>query len=94
MSELEVRGGDKEVVRNMLVEMRPSHAAKAGDTKVMWNPRDPDEVQTARKAYERLVRKGFRAFRVGSDGKAITPAMTEFDPNAEKIILAPQMAGG
>lgn len=65
-----------------------------GDTRVTWNARDTDEVEAARAQFQTLVDRGFRAFAVeaGSGGKG--EMITEFNPDTQKVILAPPMAGG
>lgn len=64
-----------------------------GDTKVMWNPRDADEVKNAEETFDRLRGRGFRAFRVKRNGEQ-GEQITTFDKDAEKIIFVPQLAGG
>lgn len=65
-----------------------------GDTKVIWNPRDPDEVANAKKTWDNLVgKKRFLGFKVLEDGKK-GERITEFDPEATKLIIVPPMAGG
>lgn len=65
-----------------------------GDTKVVWDPDNPDEVAAAKIQFDTLKGKGFAAFRVqgpkGEQGEQIT----EFDPKAVKMILIPPMRGG
>jgi hypothetical protein len=65
-----------------------------GDTKVLWDPENPDEVAAARTQFDDLVkRKRFLAYAVkkkGGQGARIT----EFDPQAGATILVPPMAGG
>jgi len=65
-----------------------------GDTKIIWNPRDEDETENARKTWDRLVGKrrfiGFRVKKDGDKGEQIR----EFDPDAAKLIIVPPMAGG
>lgn len=69
-------------------------ALEPGDTKVIWNPRDEDEVTNARRTFDELVgEKRFAAFRVRERG-ARGEQVTEFDPDAEKLIIVPPMAGG
>lgn len=85
MAELKVFGGDKKMVMAVL--------DKTGDTKIMWNPRDKDEVKVAKTSFDTLTGKGFRAFKVNAKGEP-ADRITEFDKHAEKIILVPQMAGG
>lgn len=67
---------------------------RKGDTRVIWNPRDPDEVAAARAQFDTLVKeKRFLAFRVNTTGGK-GEQITEFDAEAEKLIIAPPMAGG
>lgn len=85
MSEMTAMGSARTALLHILDE--------TGDTKVMWNPRDVDEVKAAQKTFERLTGKGFRAFRVNSTGGQ-GERIEAFDKEAEKIILIPQLAGG
>lgn len=67
---------------------------RTGDTKLIWNRDNPDEVENARRTFKDLTKKGYTAFRVeGKDGKQ-GEKMNDFDPDAERIILAPRMQGG
>ena len=64
-----------------------------GDTKIIWDSENPDEVAHARKTFEDMTKKGFSAFavkRMGGQGEHIT----KFDPSEEKMILVPQLRGG
>ncbi len=64
-----------------------------GDTKIIWNSENKDETDAARETFNRLTKKGHKAYMVKKDGEK-GEVITEFDPDAEKIILAPQMVGG
>jgi hypothetical protein len=64
-----------------------------GDVRVMWDPNSPAETMMARKTFDEMVGKGHLAFAVKGDG-AKGKQIREFDPDAEKIILAPAMQGG
>lgn len=66
---------------------------KEGDTKVIWDKGNADEVATARKTFDELKKKGFSAFSVKDNGDK-NVRLDEFDPAAEKIILVPRMQGG
>ena len=66
---------------------------KEGDTKVIWNPENEDEVEAAEAQFDALIAKGFSAFSVGKRGKK-DERIEEFDPEAGKIILVPQIRGG
>jgi hypothetical protein len=65
-----------------------------GDTKLMWDSERPDEVAAARKLFDDLKAKGYAAFKV--EGKEGTKGeiLKKFDPDIERIILAPMVAGG
>lgn len=67
---------------------------KEGDVKTIWNPRNTDEVEHARKTFVELRAKGYLAFRVNDNGEN-GEQITEFDPTVGKMILmVPQMRGG
>lgn len=65
----------------------------SGDTKLMWDSEVDDEVKVARDTFNTLKKKKYIAFSVKKDGDK-GKAIDEFDPEAEKIIMAPPMAGG
>ena len=67
--------------------------SRSGDVRVMWNPDVPAEVAAAKKSFKDLLSKGHLAFAVKKDGDKGSQ-IREFDPDAEKIILAPPMRGG
>ena len=64
-----------------------------GDTKLIWDPDKADEVETARDTFNKLKKKGYVAYSVNRKGDK-GEVLREFDPTAEKMILAPQMVGG
>lgn len=64
-----------------------------GHTKLIWDAESDDEVSAAKAMFKSLVAKGYRAFRVKANGKEGEP-MATFDPEAESMILTPQMKGG
>jgi hypothetical protein len=66
---------------------------KTGDTKVIWDKDNSDEVATAKRTFDDLRKKGFTAFSVKKGGEK-DELITEFDKNAEKIILVPRIVGG
>lgn len=71
-----------------------SELCRSGDTKTLWNPDNETEVSIARNAFNEFKRKGFTIFNVGADGKSKGPAMSEFDPEAAKMIAVPRLTGG
>lgn len=66
---------------------------RQGDTRIIWDSEKEDEVATARRAFDDLRAKGYLAFKVNKEGNK-GEQITRFDPDAEKLILAPQMKGG
>jgi predicted glycosyltransferase len=67
---------------------------REGDTKVIWDRTKPDEVEVARDTFDKLKKKGYMAYQVkDKDGKQ-GEVMQEFDAQAERVILVPQMVGG
>lgn len=70
-----------------------SEMNEQGDTKITWDRDNEDEVAAARASFDLLRGKGFSAFSVGRTGRK-GKLITEFDPDAERILLVPQIAGG
>ena len=66
---------------------------RTGDTKTIWDANNPDEVEVARETFNSLKKKRYIAYSVAGDGSKGS-IITEFDPNAGKIIMSPPMAGG
>jgi hypothetical protein len=67
---------------------------REGDTKVIWDSDNADEVANARRTFEDLVgRKRYLAFAVKKDGERGVQ-VSEFDPEAGKLILVPRLVGG
>lgn len=64
-----------------------------GDTKIVWDSDTAVEVEEARGTFDRLRKKGYAAYRVDKKGDK-GEVIREFDPNAEKLILAPPTVGG
>ena len=66
---------------------------KEGDSKHIWNPDDEDQTKAAKKLFEDLTGKGFKAWRVDKEGDK-AGEMKTFDPKAGKVILTPRIVGG
>jgi len=64
-----------------------------GHTTQAWDPAVPAEVEEARAMFDRMTKRGYRAFRVGRRGQA-AERMETFDPSAEQMILMPHLTGG
>lgn len=69
---------------------------KDGDKRVVWDSRDMDQIEDAKVMFDECVAKGLVPYRVGTDGKATSEVMDEFDPESEEIIFLPiaQVGGG
>jgi hypothetical protein len=64
-----------------------------GDTTLTWNRENPVEIKTAEDKFLALQKEGYLAFRLEENGEK-GELIREFNPNIEKIFMAPQMAGG
>lgn len=88
--------GEMSIVTSMAmdeVKQLPAHMRRAGDTKVIWDPKNLDEVEAAEAQFDSLMDKKFKAYRVekdGSKGKEIK----KFMPKVGKIIMVPAIGGG
>jgi hypothetical protein len=66
-----------------------------GDTRLMWDPRNRDEVDTAKAAFDAAKAKGMVAYTVDpNSGEKTGTVIREFDEKAGKIIMPPQLVGG
>jgi hypothetical protein len=66
---------------------------ETGDTKVIWDPDNSDEVNAAKAQFETLKKKKFTAYSVKKGGEK-NKQISEFDPDAGMIIMVPQIVGG
>jgi hypothetical protein len=67
---------------------------RSGDTKIVWDRNRPEEVENARRTFDSLRKQGYLAWSVrGRDGEK-DEQIHAFDPDAERLILAPPMRGG
>lgn len=67
---------------------------RSGDTKVIWDADNETEVENARRTFKELTGKGFAAWSVKGRNGDKDHRITEFDPEAERVILVPPMVGG
>lgn len=63
-----------------------------GDTRISWSPNRADEVENARRTFDNLMAKGYKAFEMGEDGRG--DPLDEFNPEISDMILVPPMVGG
>lgn len=66
---------------------------QSGHKNEMWDPDNRDEVDSAHNTFDDLRAKGYIAFRVNEAGEKAS-VMTEFDPQAGKMIMSPAPRGG
>lgn len=66
---------------------------RTGDTKIIWDRSNADEVAAAKKTFDDLIAKRFVAYSVDDKGNKGAQIRT-FDATAGKIILAPALVGG
>ena len=64
-----------------------------GDTKVLWDKNNSDEVEAAEEQFDTLIDKGFMAYAVKKDGDK-GKKITSFKSSAGKIIMVPPIVGG
>jgi hypothetical protein len=95
MAEMAVMGTEpmlKVALKDVPPEMIPE-GIKGGDTKLIWSKNNRDEVESARRTFDELKKKGFSAFAVKKDGEK-GEQIFSFDETAEKLIMVPAMRGG
>lgn len=71
----------------------PSSMKRAGDSKIIFDPENDDEVDIAREQFDALIKKKFTAYAVKKDGKK-GKKVTKFDPDAGRYIFVPPIVGG
>ena len=63
-----------------------------GHSSTTWNPDDAAQLERARRIYEALMRRGYRAFRVGQGGEGV--AQPRFDPREKETLFVPPIHAG
>jgi hypothetical protein len=63
-----------------------------GDVRTSWDPDNEDEVAIARRTFDDLKGKGYRALT--HDRGHEPREIEEFDPDAERLVMYGPMAGG
>jgi len=66
---------------------------RTGDTKIIWDSANEDEVEEAKRTFKNLKDKGYAAYSVNKKGDK-GEVMKKFDAEAERIIMAPPLQGG
>jgi hypothetical protein len=66
----------------------------AGDTKVIWDRANADEVEGARRQFDFMKSKGYMAYKAIGEKGTKGDVLHAFDPAAERVIFAPPLRGG
>jgi hypothetical protein len=64
-----------------------------GDERIIWTKENGKQAKKAKETFEELIKKGYTAYSVGRDGNKKNK-ITEFDVDAEEIILIPKTSKG
>jgi hypothetical protein len=64
-----------------------------GHTRTRWNTSNADEVETARRIFDELTGRGYRAFKMNKEGSDGTPKRA-FNPRDEETLLVPPIRAG
>ena len=67
---------------------------ETGESKIIWSADNEDEIEVAREMFEKLKKKGYVGYRVEGKKGEKGEVVREFDPAAERLIMAPPMKGG
>ena len=71
----------------------PASMRTAGDTKIVYDPKNDDEVEVAEQQFDSLLEKNFKAYKVKKNGDPGREVKT-FKPGEGMYILVPPIAGG
>lgn len=66
----------------------------SGDSRLMWNADNRDEVKAAREHFDSLRKKSYLAFRAEGKEGLKGSQIDKFDESLERIIMVPPMVGG
>lgn len=67
---------------------------KDGDRHIAWDSSDEKGLKKAKKEFDKLLKKGYRMYKVARNPQRTGEPVTEFDPTVSEYIAAPAMAGG
>jgi hypothetical protein len=63
-----------------------------GHSSTTWDPDDAEALERARRTYEALMRRGYKAFRVERGGES--GAQNRFDPREKETLFVPPIHAG
>jgi hypothetical protein len=78
---------------SILSVMKPYGDKDAGDLSIRWSRDNTAEIAAAKATFDAMKAKGYVAYKTNSSGDRGEVIRT-FDPQAERITMAPQMVGG
>ena len=64
-----------------------------GDDRIVWDKDNGREAMQAKKKFEEFLKKGYKAFSVDEQGNR-SRKITEFDVDAEEILMTPPTSKG
>jgi len=67
--------------------------SQSGDDRIVWDCEDSKEAIEARSKFYELLEKGYKAYSVDVSGRK-NRRITEFDVEAEEILMVPKTAKG
>jgi hypothetical protein len=67
--------------------------SEKGDERIVWDKEDGYQAKGAKKKFEELVNKGYKAYSVDTNGKK-NRRINEFDIDAEEILMVPKTVKG
>lgn len=64
-----------------------------GDERIVWDREDGHQAKSAKKKFEELIKKNYKAYSVDNSGKK-NRRIHEFDVDAEEILMIPKTVKG
>lgn len=64
-----------------------------GHTRTSWDTSDPEEVERARRIFNDLMNRGYRAFRMDAGAGESVPK-SAFDPKDKETLFVPPIRAG
>lgn len=81
------------------VEVPPNHGLmtildRSGDTAVLWDRADPEQVEETRRRFDEIIGQGYLAEKTNTGYAQDGEQIREFDPQAQRIVMRPPLVGG
>lgn len=86
--------GEMEILASKATLSEMCVLATSGDQKFIWDPDSEVEVEVVETAFKKLLKEGFKIFRVGKDHLETGGALRSFPRTAGKLIAIPPLEGG